>query len=260
MAHGNFIWFELMSPDPVASATFYSAVFGWDIREQGHNDEHGETYRFLYAGEAGVGGLMLQPEPMRNMKLPPVWQGYIMVDDVDAACAAITGAGGRKWMDTDMPGVGRFAVVNDPQGASFYVMTPVSPEGGGTSRSFEPGTPGHVGWCEYHGKDGDAALAFYTQNFGWAHDGDFDMGPMGQYHLFAIGGAQAGGIMSDANFPHPAWLYYFVVADIEAAKRRIEGAGGSIVNGPHEVPGGQMILVARDAQGGMFAAVTARGG
>ena len=65
MAHGNFIWFELMSPDPVASATFYSAVFGWDIREQGHNDEHGETYRFLYAGEAGVGGLMLQPEPMR---------------------------------------------------------------------------------------------------------------------------------------------------------------------------------------------------
>jgi predicted enzyme related to lactoylglutathione lyase len=158
-------------------------------------------------------------------------------------------------MDRDAPGVGRFALVSDPQGASFYVMTPTPPPGGGFSRAFEAGTPGHCGWNEYHGKDGDAAFAFYTKHFGWADDGKMDMGPMGQYHLFKIGDVQTGGLMTDASFPHPAWLYYFNVDDIGAAQARVEKAGGRVLFGPQEVPGGSWIINGQDPQGAMFSLV-----
>ncbi|MDE2341565.1 MAG: VOC family protein, partial [Alphaproteobacteria bacterium] len=211
---GNFIWYELMTTDVAAAADFYGKVLGWNVKNEGGNDAQGNAYHHIYsrAGE-GVGGMMKRPME----QAPVAWNGYIHVEDLDAACTAIEGDGGKKWMEHEVPNAGRFAIVNDPQQASFYVMQPSPADPNAKSRDYEPGTPGHVGWHEYHGKDGEAALAFYTKHFGWTHDDDFDMGPMGKYHLFAIDGERAGGIMSDSNFPHPAWLFYFSVEDIGAA-------------------------------------------
>lgn len=249
---GNFIWYELITSDMDAAADFYGKVIGWTMSAQTGTDAHGGDYRMWEAGGITIGGLMKQPEMAAKAGMPPSWQGYIHVADVDAAVAAIVAEGGKKWMDRDVPYVGRFALVSDPQGASFYVMTPA---GEGESTAFQPNTPGHIGWNEYHGKDGDAAFAFYTKHFGWEADGAMDMGGMGTYHLFKIGDVQAGGIMTDANFPHPAWLYYINVDDIEAAKSRVEAAGGKVLFGPQEVPGGQWIINGQDPQGAMFSLV-----
>jgi predicted enzyme related to lactoylglutathione lyase len=152
----------------------------------------------------------------------------------------------------DIPGIGRIAMVGDPQGAAFYVMTPIGAE---PSPSFAPGKLGHGGWHELHTSDWKAAQAFYREQFGWGQTDAMDMGAMGTYLIFNAGADPIGGMMNSPAFPQPMWLYYFTVDDIMAAKARVESAGGAIHNGPHEVPGGNWIAQAQDPQGAMFALV-----
>jgi len=245
---GKWIWYELMTSDLDGARRFYSSVMGWHMEDKPSGDME---YFMISTEDSNVGGFMKIPEDAAKMGMPPSWQCYIAVADVDATVAAIIADGGKCHMPKVMiPGIGAFAMVGDPQAASFYVMTP---DGEGESRSFEPGTPGHCAWNELHARDGDAALAFYEKHFGWNHLRDFEMGPMGKYHIFSTDGAgDAGGIMSDASFPHPAWLFYFRVEEIEAAAARVTAAGGTILFGPSEVPGGGWIINGRDPQGGMF--------
>ena len=79
------------------------------------------------------------------------------------------------------------------------------------------------------------------------------MGPMGTYQLFNAGAEDLGGMMTNTNVPRPMWLFYFNVEDIKAALARVEKAGGTVTNGPHQVPTGQWMLQATDPQGATFA-------
>jgi hypothetical protein len=246
----HFIWYELMTADPDAAARFYGEVVGWSVADSGQTDK---TYQQWSIGGQTVGGLMAIPADAGEHGMQPLWAGYLNVADIDESVAGIKVAGGAVHMPaTDIPGVGRFAMVSDPQGAIFYVMTPL---GETPSPSFAPGRPGHGGWNELHTTDWRAALDFYSAQFRWAKSEAMDMGAMGTYLLFNTGGDPVGGMMNSPDFPRPMWLYYFNVDDIEAAKTRIEGAGGAVLNGPHEVPGGGWIVQARDPQGAMFAIV-----
>ena len=246
-AHG-FIWYELITSDPSAAGAFYSAVIGWTIEDSGQTDK---DYRQLKMGEAFVGGLMAIPPGASEMGMRPVWLGYISVDDVPSALTRLKAAGGSEQMPpTDIPGVGCFAMVTDPQGAAFYIMSPI---GEGPSPSFKPGVPGHGGWNELHTSDWEGALAFYSSQFGWAKVDAMDMGPMGTYLLFNTGAGDAvGGMMTDTNTPRPMWSYYICVEDIDAAAARLTAAGGAILFGPSAVPGGGWIINATDPQGAMF--------
>ena len=84
------------------------------------------------------------------------------------------------------------------------------------------------------------------------------MGPeMGTYHMFKWNGADrtVGGMSNAAkaqNVP-PHWLYYVTVDDINAAVERVKSHGGKILNGPMEVPGGELIAQCMDPQGAAFA-------
>jgi predicted enzyme related to lactoylglutathione lyase len=250
---GQFIWYELITSDIDAAATFYSAVIGWSVRG---SVAPGMDYRQWTMGDATIGGLMAMPGAAADQGMRPLWLGYISVANVDAACEEITAAGGGVDMAAwDVPQVGRIAMVRDPQGAPFYVMTPI---GEGPSPSFAPGTPGHCGWNELHARDWQTAFAFYGTQFGWRKSEAMDMGAMGTYQLFNAGSHDIGGMMNSPNFPRPTWLYYFGVEDIDAAKQRSEGAGGKTLNGPHEVPGGSWIIQGQDPQGAMFALVGPR--
>jgi hypothetical protein len=190
----------------------------------------------------------------------PGFFGYVSVDDVDASVARIEEAGGAVHMPgTDIPAIGRFAFVADPQGASFYVMTPLGEDGSATS--FAPGRPGHGGWHELHTSDWKAAFDFYSTHFGWTEVDAMDMGPMGTYLRFDVGtGDAVGGIMNDADAARPYWLYYLNVDDIDAARTRVGAHGGTLVSEPHQVPSGDWILHALDPQGARFALVGPRQG
>ena len=246
----SFVWYELMTSDLTAAETFYKGVVGWATQDAGMP----EPYTMVLAGGRAIGGLMTIPEEARKMGAPPCWVGYIGVPDVDAAAASVQAAGGALHRaPDDIPGVGRFAVVADPQGASFMLFKGNMDEAPPTP---PPGTPGTVGWHELHAGDGASAWDFYAGQFGWTKDSAMDMGPMGLYQLFCTGGEAVGGMMTKVpEMPVAAWLYYFNVDAIDAAAQRVTAAGGKVVNGPMEVPGGQWIINAVDPQGAMFALV-----
>jgi predicted enzyme related to lactoylglutathione lyase len=248
---GRFVWYELMTSDPQAAERFYGAVLGWTAKDAGMPDMH---YTLLHSPAGPVGGLLAIPPNAEGAQ--PGWMGYISVPEVDAAAERVRAAGGAVHHGpADIPGVGRFAVVNDPQGAMFDLFSSSSEP----PPAVPPETPGHVGWRELHTTDWEAALAFYGNLFGWAKGTAMDMGPMGTYQIFDIDGTMNGGIMNrQPQMPVSFWLFYFNVADIDAAAAKATGAGGSVLNGPHQVPGGHWIVQCLDPQGAMFALVGPR--
>lgn len=248
----NFLWYELMTSDADAAKAFYGDVVGWAVQPF-----PGMDYTVLAVGERGVAGLMEMPADYAAGGGKPAWFGYVHVADVDAAAKAIVDAGGKVHRAArDIPGVGRFASVADPQGAHFVIMTP----DGSDMAPLAAGTPGTVGWRELATDGAKDALDFYSGQFGWRDDGTFDMGPMGLYRLFAVDGVQTGGMMDAApGMGGPRWNYYFTVPDVDTALERVRAGGGQVINGPYEVPGGSRVAICIDPQGAMFALLTPPG-
>lgn len=246
----SFFWYELMTNDLDAAEAFYTAVVGW--KPQAFNNATGNSrYVVMNAGERGVGGLMMLPEDARQM--PPAWIGYIFTRNVDASTKAVKEAGGAIHREpSDIPDVGRFSVVADPQGAMFNFLQPNGPD----QPPVPMTTPGHIGWHELYTTDWQAAFDFYSGQFGWTKGDAMDMGSMGTYQLFAVDGGSTGGMMNKPEqMPIPAWLFYFNVEGIDAAAKRVTDKGGTILMGPMEVPGGQWIIQCRDPEGAYFALV-----
>jgi predicted enzyme related to lactoylglutathione lyase len=144
-------------------------------------------------------------------------------------------------------------VVADPQGAAFMLLKGFSDQ---PLPNPAPGTPGHTGWHELHTTEPEAALAFYSQLFGWKKTDTIDMGPMGLYRLFATAEATVGGVMQKTpETPAPFWLYYINVEAIDSALQRVKEEAGEVLFGPQQVPGGSWIAQCLDPQGAMFALV-----
>jgi predicted enzyme related to lactoylglutathione lyase len=248
----TFVWYELMTTD-IAAEAFYQNVVGWTPQVM---EGPGMRYTIMSAGGRPVAGLVQANAEMCEAGARPGWRGYMGVPDVDAATARLKQSGGTVHREPDdIPGVGRFSLVTDPQGAGFVLFTP----NGGDNSPAAAGTPGHVGWHELYTTDWPSAFAFYAEQFGWTKARSVDMGPMGTYQLFAAADVEIGGMMNKPEtIPTPAWTFYFVVDAIDAAITRLSDGGGRVVHGPHEVPGGSWIVQAMDPQGVPFALVAPR--
>lgn len=251
MTPRNFVWYDLVTSDKAAAQAFYGKVIGWGTQDV---SQPGMPYIIFTNGPAMAAGLMDMPSDMSGT--PPFWMGYVHVDDVDAAAIKLTSLGGAVHNEPqDIPGVGRFAVVADPQGAGFILFKPIMPEN-------PPPQPaqnaiGHVGWHELYATNWEKAFDFYNAMFGWTKDTAVDMGPAGTYQLFAAGGPAIGGMMNKMpDMSVPAWGFYFNVDGTDAAVARVKEAGGEVLNGPHQVPGGSWIAQCADPQGAMFAVVS----
>lgn len=262
-AHGNFIWYELMAADLDAQRAFYEAVIGWRI-DGDPQTETGMDYRMVAAGETPVAGAFQLTPDMIDGGARTGWMGYVAVEDVDATLAAMAADGATVTMPAhDIPGIGRMAMISDPQGAPLYLMTPTPPGGDpdAVSRSFDPDAIGHCAWNELSTSDPSAALTFYQKHFGWTKGTTMPMGDMGDYQLIEHDGRETGAVMSRmTDGPPPLWHFYWHLADIDAAKTRIEAEGGTVMHGPAEVPGDEFIIVATDSQGAMFSVLAPRKG
>ena len=252
--HGTPIWYELMTPDPATAQPFYEKVIGWSAVPFANDtvaDIGGYTV-FNAPDGKGVAGMMKVPEPGPK----PGWYGYIGVDDVDAAAAKLEAAGGGIHMPpTTLEGVGRMAMVTDPQGVAFYLMKGASPE---DSTAFKRMELGHGEWNELQTSDDQAALAFYGEQFGWKKDGAMPMGEMGDYSFLSHDGGVIGAVMKAPPGTKPGWNYFFRVGNIDEAKQRIEEGNGAIKQGPIQVPGGDWVIYATDPQGAAFGVVGSR--
>jgi predicted enzyme related to lactoylglutathione lyase len=233
-SRNNFVWYDLMTTDTKAAETFYSKVVGWRAQDSGMTDR---SYTSLHVKEIPIGGLMPLPPEAEAAGAKPIWNGYVAVDDIDAFATRVTQAGGAVHRGPeDIPGVGRFAVVADPHGASITLFKGAT---GAQPQPPAPGTPGHIGWHELYAGNREKDFAFYSGLFGWAKAEAVDIGPMGIYQTFATNGVPVGGMMTRPEaIPTPMWLYYFNVDHIETAAARVKDNGGKVLNGPLEVPGG----------------------
>jgi predicted enzyme related to lactoylglutathione lyase len=254
---GRFVWHELVTTDPEAAQEFYKGVVGWTTSDMEGGDI---DYSFWWAGDNMVGGVMELPPEAAAMHSPPSWLAYTEVPDCDASVAQAEKLGAKVLMPAKtVPQAGRFAVLQDPQGAVFAVITsemPPAPENDPAPKEFS--------WHELTTTDQPAAISFYEQLFGWEKKSEFDMGDMGPYYMFGRDRFTYGGMMrKQGNAPAPGtgaavpssyWLHYVRVEDsADAAAERATKAGATIMVPPMEVPGGDRIAVFSDPQGAAFA-------
>jgi len=244
---GRFIWFDLMTTDPAKAVEFYTSVVGWGTTQW----EGSAPYTMWTSASVPIGGVMQLPP---EAGAPPHWLAYISSSDVDATAQQAESLGGKVLVaPNDVPTVGRFAVLSDPQGAVFIIAKGLA---AGPMPQLPVGAPGTIGWRELFASDWEKDFIFYQKLFGWTKAEAHDMGEQGIYQLFAAGDAAIGGMMNrPAAMPQSWWNYYINVDGIDAARTRLEKAGGKVVMGPMEVPGGQWIVQAQDPQGGFFALV-----
>src|SRR4051812_24790812 len=157
--HGQFSWYDLMTSDPRSATKFYTAVTGWGTEEWDK-----APYTMWTANGRAIGGVNpISPEQAAK-GVPAHWLGYVTVDDVDAATRRVTSLGGRVLHGPEaIPEVGRFAIIEDPQGALLAIIQSVTPVPG-----FD-GTPavGRFTWHELMTTDYEKAFEFYRQLFGW---------------------------------------------------------------------------------------------
>src|SRR5262245_39328611 len=167
---GRFVWYELMTTDTKAAMAFYGEVIGW--KTQPFEDAAGpEPYTMWVSTQGPMGGVMTLPADAKKMGVPPHWMSHVEVADVDASVAKVKAKGGSVHVPpTDIPKVGRFSVIGDPQGASISLFKPES-----AMQPHDTTKPGQVSWNELYTTDTAAAFAFYSEIFGWKQLAEMDM-------------------------------------------------------------------------------------
>jgi uncharacterized protein len=241
---GRFVWYDLMTTNPVAAPAFYPSVTGW-----GTSQWNGPASYTMWTSQGtAIGGVMDLPDAGG----PPYWLAYISTPNVDETVTQALNLGARILTPAStVPTVGRFAVLSDPQGAAFAAFTP---EGAAPGHDGEA-MPGEFSWHELATHDYPAAYRFYERLFGWEKTSALDRGGGAIYQMFGRSGVVLGGMFNKTpdNPGRPAWLHYVRVEDLSRALEAVTTHGGQVVRGPMEVPGGATVAECLDPQGARFA-------
>ena len=241
---GRFIWHELITPEPKATAGFYGELLGWTTTEVDMGPMG--KYTLFKANGVDVAGA-IAPPPGKN--IPPSWLGYCTALDVDAATKKAAALGAKIMMEPmDIPNIGRFSVFVDGQGAALAAFK-------STEERAEQDRPALNTFCwdELLTSDPAAALKLYEGVFGYTHE-DKDMGPMGTYHVLKRGDRQAAGVMKHPMQGSPShWLHYVHVGDVDERTKKAAQLKGGVLVEPQDIPGIGRFSVVKDAQGAAFA-------
>jgi predicted enzyme related to lactoylglutathione lyase len=243
---GTFSWVDLSTSDPEGAKTFYEALFGWT-----HEDipTGNGAYTMFRLNGKDVAAVSQQQPQESGQGIPPHWNNYVTVEDVDASAAKASELGATVLIEPfDVLEAGRMAVVADPTGAVFMLWQPKNHIGANVVNE-----PGSLTWNEEGTKDTTSAKDFYSSLFGWSYE-DFDGGA---YTVIRVGDKSNGGIRpqteQEAAIP-PNWLAYFAVEDCDASAARAGELGGTAMVPPMDVPVGEggRIAVIADPQGAVF--------
>jgi len=245
--HGQFAWYDLVTSDVAAARKFYPAVTRWGTQQW-------QPDYMMWTAQGAPFADITQMSSEQMAATPPHWLGYVTVDDVDSSAARVQLLGGEvKVGPEDIPEVGRYAIIQDPQGAMIAIFKSQNAGEGWD------GTPalGRFSWHELMTTDIHAAFRFYSGVFGWENMEEMDMGPgLGTYLEYGKGGKMFGGVFArrpeHGDMP-PNWIFYVNVADLDGALKATTRGGGSVKMGPMEVPGGSRVATCSDPQGTLFA-------
>ena len=244
--HGQFCWYELTTPDVEASKRFYPRFTKWGTQA------FGDDYTMFTSGGVPVAGIFRLNDEMRSNGIPPNWMPYVESDNVDDTARKAKSLGAKVTVEPqDIPGTGRFAVVQDPQGAVFGVYKSARQSGGWNGKPVL----GRPSWHELMTTDYVKAFDFYSALFGWNKTTEMDMGGGAMYRLFGQGDAQYGGMfnkMPGMESMNPFWLVYIHVDDVAKAVETATKNGAFVQRERMEIPGGTIAILG-DPTGAGFA-------
>ena len=242
--HGHFVWHDLITTDISAGIEFYKKVTGWKTQPF---DPEGRYLMWVnHCGAAG--GIGAAPQGTQ-----PYWRIYIGTDDIEATVFKAQQLGGTVVTPiTDIPGVGRWAALRDPQGNEFGVFW--APDTKAPVLSMQSG---EFHWHELATDDYKAAFEFYRTLFGWQHGIEHNMGDLGNYLVFKNEGRPNGLGGFYNKQPGTAngggWCTYTIVKDVKKTAALINKLGGKNTHKPVKVPGGSWVIKFTDPQGAAHA-------
>ena len=249
-------WYELATSDQDAAKAFYSALFGWVVRDV--PIAPGGHYTIFQLDGRDVGACYTMVDDQKAAGTPPHWAVYFAVASADEAAARAKSFGGKVVAaPMDVMDVGRMAVIADPEGAIFCLWQPKSHAGAGAVHENNA-----IGWVELAARDSRQAAHYYAQLFGWKVR-EKSHPVAGHYQMFSVDGYDWGGMLpmtSEWGETPPHWHLYFRVADCDATAERLKGLGGKVVAGPFDGPDVGRIAVVTDPQGATFYLITFRSG
>jgi predicted enzyme related to lactoylglutathione lyase len=237
---GTPSWVDLQTSDQAGAKSFYSELFGWDYDDQPVGD--GVVYSMAIKNGKPVAAIAPLPMP----GVPPHWNTYVTVADVDATATQVPGAGGSTMGEPfDVMDAGRMVVASDPTGAMFCIWQAKNSIGAELVNE-----PGAFSWAELMTPDVDAALAFYEKIFGWKGS-KFDMPGM-EYTEIKLNDRSIGGAMKPPMEGMPAaWGVYFAVDDTDKVAATTSARGGSVMQPPTDIPPGRFAVLV-DPAGAFF--------
>jgi len=237
---GTISWADLATSDQEGAKTFYSGLFGWEYDEQPVGE--GATYSMAKLGGHTAAAISPQRDDERAQGVPPHWNVYVTVDDVDGAARAVGEHGGQVLAEPfDVFDAGRMTVIADPAGAVVSLWQ------AGTSIGAEiVNEPGALTWADCASTDPQSAQGFYSGLLGWRFDSMSEEPP---YWVISSGGRSQGGMVRTPEGVPSNWFPYFAVADVEATAKAAEEGGGRPFMGPIDLPNGGRFVLLQDPQG-----------
>ena len=255
---GKVIWHDLLTHNAVAARDFYGAVFGWDFEES--EEAPGRYWDITREGQV-IGSIFAADADELDS---PLWLVSLSVPDVDGSVSRASSLGASVAVPpSDLPNRGRYAVVEDPQGAFFVVLQSAS----GDPRDTRDREPGEWLWTELWTTDAPRAVAFYEDLLGYRSKGiaarleevaedeygeaiaEVD-GPVVFFAMYAGEKVRAGIHQLPTEGP-PHWLPYVAVRDVEEAVARAVELGAEVLLPPEAVSNGEAAILA-DPTGAPF--------
>jgi len=243
---GTIVWYDLMTTDIARAKSFYADLLPeWNYFTVSVTPDM--NYDIIRIGDVQTGGLIgMAP----TAGIPSHWMQYVSVENIDRTLALAEEHGGKVLEPViPCPGVGKFAMIQDPTGA---IIKPFEME----CVSVLPSRPmtGMFCWTELYSSDIDVAKEFYSNVFGWKL-GSHDFGPNGTYTMFLAGEHPvAGGMTTPHGMNVPShWQSYIMVPNVDARTEKAIGLGAKLLGGPIDVPSVGRMTFLIDPTGAMFA-------
>ena len=249
-APGTPSWFELSTTDEKGAMEFYSAIFGWVDDPQPIYENWSYHMQKLNGLEAAA--IYQQQAEERKLGVPPHWNTYFSVTNVDESVARVQQAGGSLLFGPmDVFAAGRMAMLQDRQGAAFAVW-----QAEGHIGCRVKGEPGAIMWNELMTSDQTDATEFYTGLLGL---GSGSMEGSMEYTLLKVSGDDVAGVMQiteDMGPVPPNWMVYFGVANVDDTTSQAEALGAIVLVPGTDIPGVGRFATIQDPQGAVFGMFT----
>jgi predicted enzyme related to lactoylglutathione lyase len=241
---GTISWTDLETTDQEGAKAFYGGLFGWEYEDMPVGE--GAAYSMAKLNGRSAAAMSGQRAEDAERGVPPHWNVYVTVEDVDATTAKVGEAGGQVFAEPfDVFDAGRMSVIADPAGAVLCLWQP------GTSIGAEVvNEPGALTWADTATTDAPAAQAFYSAVLGWRFETMSEAPP---YWVIFNGDRSQGGMTVPPPGVPSNWFPYFAVEDVEASAQAAQETGGTPFMGPIDVPNGGRFVLLQDPQGAAFA-------